>query len=125
MTHQNVYTTSAESNPSPEGLGLGESLGSTISDTPRTDKLAGEWIACETVPASHARELERELSTEKETAKRWEATAWEHGIENNRLREAISAFCVGQAWVDQSWKDQPHIRPLFYLSNAASEGRSE
>ena len=31
-----------------------------MSDTPKTDKLAGEWIACETVPASHARELERE-----------------------------------------------------------------
>jgi len=28
--------------------------------TPETDALAGEWIACECVPASHSRKLERE-----------------------------------------------------------------
>jgi hypothetical protein len=46
--------------------------------TPETDALAGEWIACECVPASHARKLERErdeardqlalLESEKSTA---------------------------------------------------------
>lgn len=29
--------------------------------TPETDKLAGGWIACETVPARHVRRLERAL----------------------------------------------------------------
>jgi len=33
---------------------------SPSSDTPETDALAGEWIACECVPASHSRKLERE-----------------------------------------------------------------
>jgi len=28
--------------------------------TPETDALAGEWIACECVPVSHSRKLERE-----------------------------------------------------------------
>lgn len=28
--------------------------------TPETDALAGEWIGCECVPASHSRKLERE-----------------------------------------------------------------
>jgi len=35
---------------------------SAQTDTLRTDAIAGEWVACETVPASHARELERELA---------------------------------------------------------------
>jgi hypothetical protein len=65
--------------------------------TPRTDHIAGEWVACETVPASFARELERD---------------------NARLREAINAFCSGQAWADESWKNQPHIKALFDLSNS-------
>lgn len=33
---------------------------SPSSDTPETDALAGEWIACECVPVSHSRKLERE-----------------------------------------------------------------
>ena len=37
--------------------------------------------------------------------------------ENARLREAINAFCSGQAWADESWKNQPHIKALFDLSN--------
>jgi hypothetical protein len=32
----------------------------STSLTPETDALAGEWIACECVPASHSRKLERE-----------------------------------------------------------------
>ena len=39
--------------------GGGESMKST-SLTPETDALAGEWIACECVPVSHSRKLERE-----------------------------------------------------------------
>jgi hypothetical protein len=45
-----------------------------MSDTPKTDKLAGDWIACETVPASHARELERENARLREECD--QKTAW-------------------------------------------------
>jgi hypothetical protein len=38
----------------------------SASSTPETDALAGDWIACECVPASHARKLE----TERDEARR-------------------------------------------------------
>jgi hypothetical protein len=41
------------------------------------------------------------------------------------LMSAIVAFCEGQKWADESWKSQPHIRPLFDLSNARDEGQTE
>ena len=47
--------------------GLGAMTGSA-SATPETDALAGEWIACETVPASHARKLERERDDARRNA---------------------------------------------------------
>ena len=77
------------------GLGLGEPLGSTISGTPRTDAhihhiMLGPPGGCEMVPSSVSRTLERELATEKETAKRWEATAWEQGMEIIRLKKALA-----------------------------------
>ena len=38
--------------------------------------------------------------------------------ENVKFKEAIGAFCEGAAWACQSWKDQPHIKPLFDLTSA-------
>lgn len=29
------------------------------------------------------------------------------------LRSAVNAFCDATIWSAQSWKDQPHIKPLF------------
>ncbi|MFZ4777777.1 MAG: hypothetical protein ACOYM3_20605 [Terrimicrobiaceae bacterium] len=60
---QNVYTTSAESNPSPEGLGLGESLGSTISETPETTAMIvanGIRCKCAELPILLCQKLESE-----------------------------------------------------------------
>jgi hypothetical protein len=40
----------------------------SASETPETDALAGEWIACECVPASHARKLEKERDEARRNA---------------------------------------------------------
>jgi len=51
--------------------------------TPETDALAGDWIACECVPVSHSRKLERE---------RDEALA-RLDSEKSRLRGAMARLC--------------------------------
>ena len=80
-----------------------------IPATPRTDKLAGEWIACETVPASHARELERELAAESDAKHRIMSFAADLTEENARLlagcaraEELISAGGYTK-WQDGAW----------------------
>jgi len=35
-----------------------------------------------------------------------------HGLE-----ELVTAFCEGQKWADESWKNQKHIKPLFDYAN--------
>lgn len=40
---------------------------------------------------------------------------------NAELLAAISAFCEGQKWAAEAWKSQPHIKPIFDLSNASRE----
>ena len=45
--------------------------------------------------------------------------------EIEKLQSAIMAFCKGQKWADESWKKQPHIKPLFDITAALRQGGSD
>ena len=38
------------------------------------------------------------------------------------LESLIANFCAGQRWADESWKEQPHIKPLFDVNAAKRQG---
>lgn len=48
-------------------------------------------------------------------------TVQEQEREIQRLRETILMFCCSQSWAAQSWKDQPHVAPLFEEARKFSE----
>lgn len=60
-----MSTENTNENHQPEGLGA---MTGSASATPETDALVGEWLACESVPASHARKLERERDAARRNA---------------------------------------------------------
>lgn len=37
--------------------------------------------------------------------------------ENAVMKRAIAAFCEGQEWACDEWKQQTHVAPLFKLAN--------
>ena len=107
------------------GHGLPARPCSTISETPLTDaeyQFKAHVSENPCIPNAHSewmtslcRHLERELTTEKETAKRWEATAWEHGLENIRLREVLADMvAVAES---QEWQNAELSNAVNILSN--------
>lgn len=85
-----------------------------MSDTPRTDKLAGEWIACETVPASHARELERDNAKLRESVERLQKIAsaflgWHSDVINSGQRGEIveAILAVNHILANASRQESP------------------
>lgn len=81
-------------------------LAEILHDENRESVLA----AVDIVEKCDALEMQIEFFTRKRDALK---------AKNARLLEAISAFCEGQKWADESWKRQPHIKALFDLSNTA------
>ena len=71
--------------------------------TPETDALAGEWIACECVPVSHSRKLERERDEAEQQLKTMRGVM-------ARLRRSVSRRMMPD---DPTPEDRMELREAF------------